>query len=179
MITANVVVCLNFYSPFLILFFLGLRTWISLAPLMPTSLDYLVLLYSPLLPIRILQLLIDSPLLLVLLILHHDLLLVPFVVVAVVLVPLLHTFVLILVRWITVISILAPLTARAGAPLPVPPSIALLVLPRLVVLPLVVPLCVLLATVALLSLIFILKECHRPFGLFFRLAWLSSLSLTM
>ena len=159
MITLNVVVYLNFYSPSPILFFSGPRTWISLAPLMPSSLDYLVLLYSLLLPTPILHLLFDSPLLLVLLILHHDLLLVLFAVVAVVLVPPLHT--------------------RVGAPPLVPPPIAFLVLPRLVVLPLVVPLCVLLAIVALLSLISILRECHRPFGLFFRLAWLSSLSLTM
>ena len=159
MVTLNVVVYLNFYPPSPILFFPGPRTWISLAPLMPSSLDYLVLLYLLLPPTPLLHLVFDSPLLLVLLILRHDLLLVLFAVVAVVLVP--------------------PLYTRVGVPLLVPPPIAFLVLPRLVVLPLVVPLCVLLAIVALLSLIFILRECHRPFGLFFRLAWLSSLSLTM
>ena len=155
----NVFLHLNFYSPSPILFFLGLRTWISPAPLMPPSLDYLVLLYSLLLPTPILHLVLDSPLPLVLLILPHDLLLVLFAVVAVVSVPPLHT--------------------RVGALPLVPPLIAFLVLPRLVVPPLVVPLCVLLAIVAHLSLISILRECHRPFGLFFRLAWLSSPLLTM
>ena len=123
---------------------------------MPLSLDYQVSLYLLLPPIPLLHLVFDSPLLLVLLILRHDLLLVPFAVVAVVLVP--------------------PLYTRVGVPLFVLPPIAYLVLPRLVVLPLVVPLRVLLATVALLSLTFILKECHRPFGLFSRLAWLLLLS---
>jgi hypothetical protein len=124
---------------------------------MLSSLDYQVSLYLLLPPIPLLHLVFDSPLLLALLILRHDLLLVPFAVVAVVLVP--------------------PLYTRVGVPLFAPPPIAYLVLPRLVVLPLVVPLRVLPAIVVLPFPIF--QECHRPFGLFFRLAWLSSPLLTM